>query len=159
MSSTEVEGAGGVGVLVQHVFASGFTIGKDSKQVYRYWEDDWRYAKGPTPGATPGFWFPPSPPIKLSLTRALGKYMSLGRFLDYQYRDGFNIINILGKKFPVNANPPKGWTVPCDAPKLDQPFEPVAMKNGYPIRAVKDGDKAVSYFNEGNDPPASDRDM
>lgn len=33
------------------------------------------------------------------------------------------------------------------------------MKNGYPIRAVKDGDKAVSFFNEGNDPPASDRDM
>lgn len=155
LSSTEIEEAGGVGVLVQRVFASGFTIGKDANQVYRYWEDDWRYQKG----ATPGFWFPPSPPIKLSFARALGKYKSLGRFLDFRFRDGIHIVDFFGKKFPVNANPPKGWTVPCNAPKLDQPFEPVAMKHGYPIQAVKDGDKAVSFFNEGNDPPASDRDM
>ncbi|RQS32095.1 hypothetical protein DIE01_32040, partial [Burkholderia sp. Bp8990] len=56
----------------------------------------------------------------------------------------------------VNADPPKGWTVVADAPALDEPFPPKALRFGKSV-ATRDGD-AISDFNEGNDPPAAWRD-
>ncbi|HDR9762854.1 TPA: hypothetical protein QDC44_007113 [Burkholderia cepacia ATCC 25416] len=65
----------------------------------------------------------------------------------------FNII-----RPAVNATPSEWWAIPIDAPKLDHPFTPVAMKFGSPTAPVHDGPAATSLFNEGNDPVAAARD-
>ncbi|RQT40652.1 hypothetical protein DF036_03080 [Burkholderia contaminans] len=143
------------GVLTQRVFASGFHIGVQKR--YRYREDDWRYVQK---GKTSGFWYPPSPPAKFNLIGALkGNESVFGvaatlasapiMFFVTQISSALNM-------FRVNANPPEGWTVVADAPALDEPFTPKALRFGKPIETT-DGD-ATSDFNEGNDPPAAWRD-
>ncbi|RQZ24091.1 DUF3274 domain-containing protein, partial [Burkholderia sp. Bp9090] len=108
----------------------------------------------------PGFWYPPSPPAKFNLIGALkGNESVLGiaatlataplMFVVTGISSALNMLR-------VNADPPKGWTVVADAPALDEPFPPKAMRFGKPVE-TKDGD-ATSDFNEGNDPPAAWRD-
>ncbi len=55
----------------------------------------------------------------------------------------------------VNADPPEGWKVTADAPKLDEPFTPQAIRYGR-VASVTDG-SAHSDFNEGNDPQSAAR--
>ncbi|MEK7897914.1 hypothetical protein AAB983_00035, partial [Burkholderia contaminans] len=151
----ELNDIGVPGVLTQRVFASGFHVGVQEQ--YRYREDDWRYVQK---GKTSGFWYPPSPPAKFNLIGALkGNESVFGvaatlasapiMFFVTQISSALNM-------FRVNANPPEGWTVVADAPTLDEPFTPKALRFGRPIKTT-DGD-ATSDFNEGNDPPAAWRD-
>ncbi|MBR7961094.1 hypothetical protein KDW41_11605 [Burkholderia vietnamiensis] len=154
-SKHELDDIGAAGILTQRVFASGFPVGV--RKSYRYWEDDWRHGKQRT---TSGFWYPPSPPAKFNLIGAIkGNESVLGvaatlvtaplMFVVTGISSALNMLR-------VNADPPKGWTVMADAPALDEPFTPKALRFGKPIETT-DGD-AVSDFNEGNDPPAAWRD-
>ncbi|RDU98560.1 hypothetical protein DWV00_13395 [Trinickia dinghuensis] len=142
------------GVLTQRVFATGFPVGEFAD--YRYWEDDWRYGKG----KTPGFWYPRSPPAKYGFIRALsGNENVVAQLATTALAPVLGIVRLATSPFnlfPVNADPPKGWTVKADAPQLDEPFVPEALRYGCPV-SVSDGDKAHSNFNEGNDPPAAAR--
>ncbi|AOK08546.1 hypothetical protein WK25_20335 [Burkholderia latens] len=154
-SKHELDDIGAAGILTQRVFASGFPVGV--RKPYRYWEDDWRHGKQRT---TSGFWYPQSPPAKFNLIGAIkGNESVLGvaatlvtaplMFVVTGISSALNMLR-------VNADPPKGWTVMADAPALDEPFTPKALRFGKPIETT-DGD-AVSDFNEGNDPPAAWRD-
>jgi pimeloyl-ACP methyl ester carboxylesterase len=153
--SQELLDVGAQGVLTQRVFASGIKVGECRE--YRFWEDDWRYEKG----STPGFWYPPSPPAKYGLTRAWsGNEDALARVLTTAAAPVLYVVTLATsafKLFRVNADPPKGWTVRVDAPPLDEPFEPEALRYGHRTH-VSDGPHATSVFNEGNDPPAAARD-
>ncbi|RQR22960.1 hypothetical protein DIE23_35520 [Burkholderia sp. Bp9143] len=151
----ELDDIGVSGILTQRVFASGFPVGV--QKPYRYWEDDWRHGKQ---GTKPGFWYPPSPPARFNLIGAIkGNESVLGvaatlvtaplMFVVTGISSALNMLR-------VNADPPKGWTVVGDAPALDDPFAPKALRFGKPVE-TQDGD-AVSDFNEGNDPPAAWRD-
>ncbi|VWB52452.1 T6SS effector phospholipase Tle3 domain-containing protein [Burkholderia lata] len=155
IDENELNDIGVPGVLTQRVFASGFHVGVQKR--YRYREDDWRHGKK---GTTSGFWYPPSPPAKFNLIGALkGNESVFGvaatlasapiMFFVTQISSALNL-------FRVNAIPPEGWTVVADAPALDEPFPPKALRFGKPIE-TKDGN-ATSDFNEGNDPPAAWRD-
>ncbi|AIO38092.1 hypothetical protein DM40_3580 [Burkholderia cenocepacia] len=154
-SKHELDDIGAAGILTQRVFASGLPVGV--RKPYRYWEDDWRHGKQRT---TSGFWYPPSPSAKFNLIGAIkGNESVLGvaatlvtaplMFVVTGISSALNMLR-------VNADPPKGWTVMADAPALDEPFTPKALRFGKPIETT-DGD-AVSDFNEGNDPPAAWRD-
>ncbi len=155
ISKHELDDIGAAVILTQRVFASGFPVGV--KKPYRYWEDDWRHGKQ---GTKPGFWYPPSPPAKFNLVGAIkGNESVLGvaatlvtaplMFVVTGISSALNMLR-------VNADPPKGWTVVADAPALDEPFPPKALRFGKSVE-TKDGD-AISDFNEGNDPPAAWRD-
>ncbi|KAB0643158.1 T6SS effector phospholipase Tle3 domain-containing protein [Burkholderia latens] len=155
ISKHELDDLGAADILTQRVFASGFPVG--IKKPYRYWEDDWRHGKQ---GTKSGFWYPPSPPAKFNLVGAIkGNESVLGvaatlvtaplMFVVTGISSALNMLR-------VNADPPKGWTVVADAPALDEPFPPKALRFGKSVE-TKDGD-AVSDFNEGNDPPAAWRD-
>ncbi|QTD93383.1 T6SS effector phospholipase Tle3 domain-containing protein [Burkholderia anthina] len=155
ISKHELDDISAAGVLTQRVFASGFPVGV--QKPYRYWEDDWRHGK---PGTKSGFWYPPSPPAKFNLIGAVKGNESVWGIaatlatapLMFVVTGISSALNMLR----VNADPPKGWTVVADAPALDDPFPPKALRFGKPVE-TKDGD-AVSDFNEGNDPPAAWRD-
>ncbi|WP_321923431.1 hypothetical protein [Burkholderia sp. BCC1998] len=155
ISKHELDDIGAAGILTQRVFASGFPVGV--QKPYRYWEDDWRHGKQ---GTKPGFWYPPSPPAKFNLVGAIrGNESVFGvaatlvtaplMFVVTGISSALNMLR-------VNADPPKGWTVVADAPALDEPFPPKALRFGKSVE-TKDGD-AISDFNEGNDPPAAWRD-
>ena len=151
LSQPEIDATGGEGVLTQRVFASGFTVGENKP--YRYWEDDWRYGKG----KTPGFWYPPSPTAKFALGRALRSNERLiPKVMTTITAPALYLFNFTS--VAVNADPPKGWVVPVSAPPLEEAirFVPQAIRYGK-VSKLKDGD-AESEFNENYDPPAAARD-
>ncbi|MGS0897167.1 T6SS effector phospholipase Tle3 domain-containing protein [Burkholderia stagnalis] len=155
IGDNELTDVGASGVLTQRVFASGFPVGV--RQPYRYWEDDWRSDKQ---GTRPGFWYPPSPPARFNLIGALnGNETVLGMMVTLVTAPVMFALTRTSSTldmFRVNADPPKDWAVIADAPALDEPFTPKALRFGKPVE-TKDGE-AVSDFNEGNDPPAAWRD-
>ncbi|WP_230963191.1 hypothetical protein [Burkholderia cepacia] len=155
--SKELIDVGADGVLTQRVFATHWEVGKVGD--YGYWLNDWRHGKT---GTTPGFWFPPSPPAKFGLVRALsGNENPIAMLFSTLSAPVLYLVTLATssfKLFPVNANPPEFWTVNADAPALDEPFTPKTYRSNdldNPIK-VKDGD-AESNFNEGYDTPASAR--
>ncbi|KVU36657.1 hypothetical protein WK66_29300 [Burkholderia ubonensis] len=157
LSDEELRDIGVGNVLTQRVFASGYYVGlpPGPRTVYRYWEDDWRYGKG----ATPGFWYPPSPVTKFSFQRTLLAANSTLEKVNIisSYVLGHRVFSLLRYvKTKVNGDPPKGWTVTISAPKLDEPFKPQALRYGK-VCTTTDGPHATSDFNEGIDPPASER--
>jgi hypothetical protein len=153
MSAEEVEKTGGHGVFTQRVFASGWEVGKDTAQspVYRYWEDDWRA----TVNRQKGFWYPASPSAKFGLFRALNAgddpLAALGTLATAPLLYFARLI----AKPHINADPPEKWSIPIAAPKLDEPFEPEAMRYGCVSEICVDGLK--SRFNESYDPPSAAR--
>ncbi|WP_196482743.1 DUF3274 domain-containing protein [Burkholderia stagnalis] len=155
ISAAELADIGAAGVLTQRVFASGFLIGNLNAK-YNYRTSDWRYKNG----KTPGFWYPPSPPAKYGLTRAYsGNESILGTIATTFTAPVAYIATFFSSSFKamrVNADPPEGWEVTCDAPQLPETFTPKTLRLGKPIE-TKDGD-ATSDFNDGNDPPAASRD-
>lgn len=152
LSQDEINATEGDGVFSQRVFASGFKVGKPGPDAYRYWENDWRYGKG----ATDGFWFPPSPTARFGLKRALASNENIiTKTLDFVFAPILYGVTALAK-IPINADPPKDWTVPITAPALPEPFLPEARRYGKPI-LTKDGD-ATSVFNEDLDRTPSARD-
>ncbi|MDN7616883.1 T6SS effector phospholipase Tle3 domain-containing protein [Burkholderia cepacia] len=155
--SKELIDVGADGVLTQRVFATHWEVGKVGD--YGYWINDWRHGKT---GTTPGFWFPPSPPAKFGLVRALsGNENPIAMLFSTLSAPVLYLVTLATssfKLFPVNADPPEFWTVNADAPALDEPFTPKTYRSNdldNPIK-VKDGD-AESDFNEGYDTPASAR--
>lgn len=158
LSDGELRDIGVGNVLTQRVFASGYYVGlpPGPRTVYRYWEDDWRYGKG----ATPGFWYPPSPVTKFSFRRtmlAANSNIERANILS-TFVLGSGVFSLLRfVKTKVNGDPPKGWSVTISAPKLDEPFKPQAIQYGGKACKTMDGPKAVSDFNEYYDPPASAR--
>jgi hypothetical protein len=152
----ELTDVGAQGVLTQRVFATGFPVG--SYADYHYWENDWRYGKG----RTQGFWYPPSPPAKYGLTRALSANEDpVAKLFTTAFAPVLYVVTLATSSFNlfrVNADPPEGWTVTADAPPLDTPFTPKGYLYGRQDRPVevRDGD-AFSDFNEANDPPAAAR--
>lgn len=158
LSDAELRDIGVGNVLTQRVFASGHPVGlpPGPQTVYRYWEDDWRYGKG----ATPGFWYPPSPTTQFSFRRTLLAANSgiEKASIVSSYALGHGVFSLLRYvKAKVNADPPKGWTVTISAPKLDEPFKPQAIWYGGQVCQTTDGPHASSDFNEYYDPPASAR--
>nr|WP_175917385.1 DUF3274 domain-containing protein [Burkholderia pyrrocinia] len=151
----ELDDIGVSGVLTQRVFASGFPVGV--QKPYRYWEDDWRHDKK---GTTPGFWYPPSLPARFGLIGAIKGNESIfgmmGTLITAPIMYAATAVTSTLKMFRVNEDPPKGWTIVADAPALDEPFPPKALRFGKPI-LTEDGE-AKSDFNEGNDPPSAWRD-
>lgn len=152
MSDYEREVTGADEVFSQRVFASGYTVGQPPGKDYHYLKDDWRYGKG----ATPGFWFPPSPKAKYSFSRDLDSQKGFIATFETFFGGAKMYLMNLGGGFSVNASPEDYWKVPVDAPKLDEPFEPVGLMYGHGY-TTKDGDRAISHFNQGNDPPVSAR--
>ncbi|MFC4704121.1 MULTISPECIES: T6SS effector phospholipase Tle3 domain-containing protein [Paraburkholderia] len=154
MPNDELADIGAQGVLTQRVFATGFRVGEYAD--YRYWENDWRYDRG----RTPGFWFPPSPPAEFGIKRALSANENYVAKLATTATAPLLYIVTLAtsafRLFPVNADPPKDWVVTADAPPLDDPFPPQALRYGKPVH-ISDGEGVHSDFNEGNDPPAAAR--
>jgi len=150
LSQEEINATGGAGVFSQRVFASGFKVGEQG--AYHYWEDDWRYGKG----ATEGFWYPPSPSARFGLKRAVESNENIVtkalNFVIAPLLYGFTAI----VKIPINADPPKGWTIPVTAPALPELFLPESRRYGKPI-LTKDGE-AESVFNEDLDRTPSARD-
>ncbi|PMS37404.1 hypothetical protein B0G57_11631 [Trinickia symbiotica] len=153
MSAEEIERTGGHGVFTQRVFASGWVVGKDptASPTYRYWEDDWRA----TVNRSKGFWYPPSPRAEFGLLRALRANENPLAALGTLASAPILYFATLVVKPRINADPPSGWTIPVDAPKLDEPFEPEAMRYGRVSEIVVDGLK--SRFNETYDPPSAAR--
>ncbi|MDC6178813.1 hypothetical protein C2I33_04740 [Ralstonia solanacearum] len=158
MSDAEVKATGGAGVLTQRVFASGFMVGqwKDGKPpVYDTWKNDWRHDKG----ETKGFWYPPSPPARFGLVRALsGNETVWGTVATTAVAPVLYIVTFATSALNmmrVNADPPEDWKVTADAPPLDEPFAPQAKRYGKVV-SVQDG-HARSNFNEGNDPQSAAR--
>ncbi|KFG92311.1 membrane protein [Burkholderia paludis] len=154
IGKTELEAIGAAGVLTQRVFASGFKVGVQEK--YDYWENDWRHTRN----KKHGFWFPPSPPAKYTIVGALkGNETIKGEIATFFTAIPATIVTFFTSKggvMRVNANPEHGWFVMADAPTLDEPFPPQALKFGKPVE-IQDGD-LTSDFNEGNDPPSAWRD-
>ncbi|NTZ84432.1 hypothetical protein FCJ61_15855 [Burkholderia metallica] len=157
--SKELIDIGADGVLTQRVFATHWEVGKVGD--YAYWTNDWRYGKK---GTTPGFWFPPSPPAKFGLVRALsGNENPIAKLFTTASAPVLYLVTMVTsgfKLFPVNADPPKFWTVKADAPALDEPFTPKTYRSNdsehlNPIK-IRDGE-AESDFNDGYDTPASAR--
>ncbi|CBJ35733.1 membrane protein [Ralstonia solanacearum] len=158
MSDAEVKATGGAGVFTQRVFASGFTVGhwnSDKPPVYDTWKDDWRHGKS----ETSGFWYPRSPTAKFGLVRALsGNETVWGTVATTAVAPVLYIVTLATSALNmmrVNADPPEGWKVTADAPKLDEPFTPQAIRYGK-VASVTDG-SAHSDFNEGNDPQSAAR--
>ncbi|WP_284336789.1 hypothetical protein [Comamonas sp. NoAH] len=150
MNAQEVALTQGAGVLTQRVFASGFTVGVQG--VYRTWEDDWRYGQNTE---VKGFWFPPSPPAKFSLSGAISGNENAAATLMTVLTAPVMYLITLVKKMPVNADPPKKWSVQIDAPALDNPFTPQAKRYGR-VTLTIDG-QAQSDFNENLDQPSAAR--
>ncbi|KWF83376.1 hypothetical protein WL94_23355 [Burkholderia cepacia] len=157
LSDEELRDIGVGNVLTQRVFASGYHVGlpPGARTQYRYWEDDWRYGKG----ATPGFWYPPSPTTQFSFRRTLlaanSTLEKAGIISSYILgNEVFSLLRFV--KTQVNGNPPKGWAVTISAPKLDEPFKPQAIQYGHVCKTT-DGPNATSDFNEYYDPPATAR--
>ncbi|WP_018442298.1 T6SS effector phospholipase Tle3 domain-containing protein [Trinickia symbiotica] len=153
MSAEEIERTGGHGVFTQRVFASGWLVGKDpaDSPTYRYWEDDWRA----TVNRSKGFWYPPSPSAEFGLYRALNANENPLAALGTLATAPLLYFARLIAKPRINADPPENWTIPVTAPKLDEPFEPEAMRYGRVSEIVVDGLK--SRFNESYDPPSAAR--
>ncbi|WP_441294147.1 T6SS effector phospholipase Tle3 domain-containing protein [Burkholderia sp. MSMB1835] len=151
----ELSAIGASGVLTQRVFASGFDVGVPGP--YHYWNNDWRHGKN---GTKPGFWYPPSPPAKYTVVGALKGnetvWGTLGTIASAPILSIVTLITSSRKMMRVNADPHKDWVVVADAPALDEPFSPKALRFGKPIE-THDGD-AKSDFNEGIDAPAAWRD-
>ena len=151
LSAEEIEQTGGHGVFTQRVFATGYKVGQTLGGEYDYWKNDWRASVN----QHKGFWYPASPDAKFGLSRALrANDNPFGQIGTLTSAPLLYLANLL-IKLPVNANPPPGWTVPVTAPKLDEPFEPVALRYGKPVKVEVDG--LVSQFNESHDPPSAAR--
>ncbi|MFX1674990.1 hypothetical protein PWR63_22525 [Paraburkholderia sp. A2WS-5] len=161
LAGRELADTGAQGVLTQRVFATHFPVGlyslKNTPLEYRYWEDDWRHGKG----KTSGFWYPPSPPAKYGLTDAWsGNENPVGWFATTMTAPLLSIVTLVTSSLDamrVNADPPTGWKVVADAPRLDEPFTPKALRYGKECE-IEDGPNAHSDFNESHDPPAAARD-
>ncbi|WP_434666307.1 DUF3274 domain-containing protein [Paraburkholderia sp. A3BS-1L] len=153
MPNDELADVGAHGVLTQRVFASGFEVGRQAD--YHYWENDWRYREG----KTSGFWFPPSPPARYGIKHAWSANENyVAKLGTTATAPMLYLVTMATSAFglcPVNAEPPKGWTVTADAPPLDEPFAPQALRYGKEVH-VTDGE-FTSNFNEGNDPLAAAR--
>ncbi|MBJ9698598.1 T6SS effector phospholipase Tle3 domain-containing protein [Burkholderia cenocepacia] len=153
LTAYEIEVTGGADCFTQRVFASGYLVGQKPGEYYDYTKNDWRYKKG----KTKGFWYPPSPEARFSIIKSLQNRTTLHDMWGiWQMRGIGSLVNLA--RPAVNATPPDWWAIPIDAPKLDHPFTPVAMKFGSPLAPVHDGPAATSVFNEGNDPVAAARD-
>ncbi|CBJ41085.1 conserved hypothethical protein (plasmid) [Ralstonia solanacearum CMR15] len=151
LSGDEINATEGHGVFTQRVFATGFTVGEDKP--YRYWDDDWRYGKG----KTPGFWYPPSPKARFALGRALHAHETfLPKVMTTLSAPILYLFNFTS--VAVNADPPPKWSVPVNAPKLEEAirFKPQTIRYGQ-VCGAKDGDAAVSDFNEDYDRPSAAR--
>jgi pimeloyl-ACP methyl ester carboxylesterase len=150
MSDKERADTNADGVFTQRVFSSGFEVGTTGVY-YHYWRDDWRKTKN----EKEGFWFPPSPPARFALGRALRANTNpIAQFFTLATAPALYLFNVF-TNIPVNAIPDKDWQIYINAPALKKTFQPQAMRYGAPAN-VKDGD-LTSQFNEGFDPPADAR--
>ncbi len=160
LSEEEIALTNGAGVFTQRVFASGYKIGQAPGSSYRYWEDDWRASVN----KTEGFYFPSSPTAKFGFGRQIRANPSKWSILATLNYLPTLYIAPLAFKSPVNAPPPDKWAVPINAPQLDEPFAPIALRYGKPIVSTAVGKDANgkpvtlhSDFNEPYDPPAAAR--
>ena len=142
MSQKEIDDANGAGVFCQRVFAQGFEVGVNGK--YHYWHN---HHAAPKPGSD-GFWIPPSPSVKYSISKgvdasksAVGVIVTVGMapvmiFSTYLY----------DKR--INGLPPDDWQIPLDAPNLPKKFKPESLRFG----------KRSTQFDEMYEPPGQSRD-
>ncbi|MFL9885206.1 hypothetical protein PQR66_19340 [Paraburkholderia agricolaris] len=159
MSADEINASNGNGVFTQRVFATGYEVGQDpgtggmdKAPKYHYWNDDWRKSVN----RSKGFWYPPSPPAKFGFMRALRANDTLQGQIGTTLTAPLLYLATLVVKMRVNANPDKDWAIPVTAPKLDEPFTPLAMRYNKPVKVEVDG--LTSDFNETYDPPSAARD-
>ena len=145
LSQAEIDATEGHGVFSQRVFAQGFEVGRDPGYAYRYWDDRWNKSGH-------AFWSPQSPSAIYSIKQGLESDQNVVTKLGTIVASPLMWLLVkaadacgLGR---VNADPPKGWTVPITAPKLPQPFKPQSLRYG----------KSSEDFDEGYDPAANARD-
>lgn len=143
MSAQEIDASGGSGVFCQRVFAQGFPVGV--KGTYDYWADHWK-GLGDKRGSE-SFWSPPSLAAKYSLSRGAASNSSfLGKVLTCMFAPIMIIATKLAN-ISINALPDKHWAIPLDAPDLEYPFKPEAMR--FKNTSAK--------FDQGHDAPGQHR--
>lgn len=143
MSAQEIEVSGGTGVFCQRVFAQGFQVGV--KGSYDFWGNHWKELGGVRGSQL--FWTPHSRRVKYSLSRGLGANPTFfGMVLTIATAPMLIVATTLAG-VRINALPDKNWKIPLDAPELDSPFTPQALRFG----------QSSDAFDEGYDPRGQHR--
>jgi hypothetical protein len=159
MSAQEVKLTGGTGLFCQRVFAQGFKVG--AKGNYDFWSDHWK-SLGDIRGSQE-FWSPRSRKAEYSLSKGLA---STHKFFGWVLTIGLAPVLIVATKLAgvrINALPPNDWKIPVDAPELDSPFTPRALRFGQSTDAFDEGFDALGQYRDqhrvrtGDDPYAGDR--
>ncbi|QGZ42213.1 uncharacterized protein DUF3274 [Pseudoduganella flava] len=154
MSEKEIDATNGHGVFCQRVFAQGFTVGVRGH--YRYWGDHYRKIDE----GSSRFWMPPSPVVSYKLSSSPNDGW-VGTIVSFVAAP----LMILATKttgIPINAVPPKGWTIPLQAPDLPQPFKPGTQPDGQQApfdqgRTAPGEERDPTRAREEDDPYAGDR--
>lgn len=163
MSSEEISKANGQGIFTQRVFATNWMVGDPTLKSYNYWDNDWRASVRKD---DKDFFYPASSRAGYGLMRESRGHHSPPGLIAAAIVAPLIRIGLLLLDMPVNASPPriglnKTWEVPLDAPALDDPFTPKAMKYGSPMKKITvtgpDGATVESEFNESYDPPSAAR--
>nr|WP_244940181.1 DUF3274 domain-containing protein [Herbaspirillum seropedicae] len=145
MSQEEIQATQGEGVFAQRVFAHGYAVGQAPGQSYRYWEDRWNKDAG---AGKDGFWHPPSPSARYSIRQGLTSNQGIiGKIATALSTPFLAPVALL--KASVNADAPKHWSIPVNAPALPNPFLPRAYRYG----------QQMDGFDEGLDPSGNARDV
>lgn len=139
MSQIEIDATNGHGVFCQRVFAQAFKVGIQGD--YSYWKNNYRKVKE----GSDDFWMPRSPTISYRPSPYQND-STVGTILTYGLAPVFILLTGAFPK-PVNALPPKGWTIPLKAPDLPKAFTPNELSNG-----------TQAPFDEGRSAPGEDRD-
>jgi len=111
---------------------------------YHYWADHHMKPKA----GSEDFWQPHSPLAAYSVAKGLEASKSPFGVIATLLSAPLFIVALEAFKTPINALPPKDWSIPLHAPALPQPFEPEAVRMGHKSAA----------FDQGFDSPADARD-
>jgi pimeloyl-ACP methyl ester carboxylesterase len=139
MSAKEIDATKGDGIFCQRVFAQDFTVGAQGQ--YHYWANNHRKVKE----GSKDFWMPPSPTACYNITTRANENF-VGTILSAAAAPVMYLFTSLFKK-PINAVPPKGWTIPLNAPNLPKAFKPGEQPDG-----------TCKPFDEGRSAPGEERD-
>lgn len=108
LSKTQIEKTGGEGVFTQRVFASGYDVGQEPGNFYRYWADDWRHKVN----VRDGFFYPPSPTASFGFKRQWRANPSSETLTGMAGIGNWLLIAKLLVRTAVNAEPDKHWEIP-----------------------------------------------
>ncbi len=144
LSSEQIAQTGGASVFSQRVFAQGWKVGELG--TYDYWgHREELNAERNASGA--GFWFPASKTARYSVESGLRSSQSVAGKVGTVAGAPLAWLVTSMTDPPINADPPRPWTIPVEAPPLPEPFIPQSRRYG------EDSDA----FDEEHDPEAAAR--